>query len=213
MRDESCTGRDALPTSVAQSLDRVCDRFEAAWKAVEHGGKRPRIEDYLGTRPEPERSALERELIALDIVYRQRAGEEPQAEEYRARFPFLDFAQLASVFTAKQPVGPDAAFADADRQTQDSPRAQPPLRPQAIRIRCPHCHNPIQLIDDRPEEVLCPGCGSSFRVREARQTTTTVPMRPLGKFQLLERVGLQVPNPTNAATNAAHRIALGSLDR
>jgi hypothetical protein len=32
-------------------------------------------------------------------------------------------------------------------------------------------------------------------VREARQTTTTVPMRPLGKFQLLERVGLQVPNP------------------
>jgi serine/threonine protein kinase len=57
-------------------------------------------------------------------------------------------------------------------------------------IRCPHCHNPIHLVDDRPEEVLCPGCGSSFRIREARQTTTATTMRPLGKFQLLERVGL-----------------------
>src|SRR5262249_23651511 len=48
----------------------------------------------------------------------------------------------------------------------------------------------ILLGDDRPDEVLCPGCGSSFRVREAWQTTTTDAMRPLGKFQLLERVGL-----------------------
>src|SRR5262249_32794232 len=62
--------------------------------------------------------------------------------------------------------------------------------PKVRRIRCPHCHNPIQLLDDRSDEVLCPGCGSSFRIRDARQTTTVVPMRPLGKFQLLERVGL-----------------------
>src|SRR5262249_14437958 len=50
-------------------------------------------------------------------------------------------------------------------------------------------HNPIQLTDDR-DEVLCPGCGSSFRIRDARGTTTTAPMRQLGKFQLLERVGV-----------------------
>src|SRR5690349_23128345 len=67
---------------------------------------------------------------------------------------------------------------------------EPPLRPQGIRIRCPHCHNPIQLVDDRSDEVLCPVCGSSFRLREARQTSTTDTMRWLGKFQLLERVGL-----------------------
>jgi tRNA A-37 threonylcarbamoyl transferase component Bud32 len=57
-------------------------------------------------------------------------------------------------------------------------------------LRCPHCHNPIQLADDQPDEVLCPGCGGSFRVRDARHTATTSPSRPLGKFQLLERVGL-----------------------
>src|SRR5262249_35172870 len=54
----------------------------------------------------------------------------------------------------------------------------------------PHCHNPIELSDDRSDEVLCPGCGGSFRVREAWPTTTDELMRPLGKFQLLQRVGL-----------------------
>ncbi len=60
----------------------------------------------------------------------------------------------------------------------------------ARHVRCPHCHNPIRLGDKCPDEVLCPGCGSSFRVRDARATITQQQMRPLGKFQLLERVGL-----------------------
>ena len=72
------------------------------------------------------------------------------------------------------------------------PAAQPPLptTAPANRLRCPHCRNPIQLADDHGDEVLCPGCGSSFRVRDARPTSTTDPSRPLGKFQLLERVGV-----------------------
>jgi thiol-disulfide isomerase/thioredoxin/tRNA A-37 threonylcarbamoyl transferase component Bud32 len=57
-------------------------------------------------------------------------------------------------------------------------------------VRCPNCHNPIQLSDGRPEEVLCPACGSTFRVADTRLTDTTSLMRRLGKFQLLERVGL-----------------------
>jgi WD40 repeat protein/tRNA A-37 threonylcarbamoyl transferase component Bud32 len=64
------------------------------------------------------------------------------------------------------------------------------LTADATPFRCPHCQNPIRLGEDKPDEVLCPACGSIFRVREARQTTTTEAMRPLGKFQLLERVGL-----------------------
>jgi len=70
------------------------------------------------------------------------------------------------------------------------PHAQSFLKPNQTRLRCPHCHNPILLVDGRPDEVLCPGCGSSFRVREARQSTSVEAMRLLGKFQLLERVGL-----------------------
>src|SRR5262249_310742 len=62
------------------------------------------------------------------------------------------------------------------------------IAPVTQRFRCPHCHNPVQLADDHPDEVLCPACGSGFRVREARETVSATPMRPLGKFQLLERI-------------------------
>jgi hypothetical protein len=58
------------------------------------------------------------------------------------------------------------------------------------RLRCLHCHSPIQLADDRHDEVLCPGCGGSFHIQDTHLTDTTSPMRRLGKFQLLERVGL-----------------------
>jgi WD40 repeat protein/tetratricopeptide (TPR) repeat protein/tRNA A-37 threonylcarbamoyl transferase component Bud32 len=72
------------------------------------------------------------------------------------------------------------------RPGSTTPADQPPGRT----VRCPHCHNPVRLGDDRSDEVLCPGCGGSFRVADTRLTDTGAPMRCLGKFQLLERVGL-----------------------
>jgi hypothetical protein len=73
----------AQPLSQAQRIDAVCRRFEQAWKA----GPPPRIADYLGDISEPERSFLLRELIALDMDYRRKAGETTQVEEYQAQFP------------------------------------------------------------------------------------------------------------------------------
>src|SRR5690349_14176849 len=40
------------------------------------------------------------------------------------------------------------------------------------------------------DAVLCPACGSTFRLADTDLTNTNPPMRQLGKFQLLERVGL-----------------------
>jgi serine/threonine protein kinase/WD40 repeat protein/Flp pilus assembly protein TadD len=79
-----------------QHLDAVCRRFEQAWKAAASPSRRPRIADYLGDTPEPERSALLQELIGLEIAYRRRAGETPQLEAYRVQFPSLDAAALAA---------------------------------------------------------------------------------------------------------------------
>jgi WD40 repeat protein/Flp pilus assembly protein TadD len=184
MNETTGSGEGLESPSLAARVDGVCDRFEAAWQA----GQRPRIEDYLGDAHEPERAALVRHLIAVDAEYRQKQGEQPQAAEYRARFPDLDPAWV------EEAVAPPAA-----KQPDPAARAQPgagtpapagsPLGAPAQSLRCPHCHNPIVLGDDRPDEVLCPGCGSSFRVRDARPTATTG-MRRLGKFQLLERVGV-----------------------
>ena len=53
--------------SAALRIEQACDHFEAAWKA----GAAPRIEDCLDGWTEPERSALLRELIYLDLYYRR----------------------------------------------------------------------------------------------------------------------------------------------
>jgi serine/threonine protein kinase len=63
-------------------VEEICVCFEDAWKA----GRRPRIEDYLNDVPEPERSHLLRELLALELVYRRQGGERPTEEDYRQRF-------------------------------------------------------------------------------------------------------------------------------
>jgi tetratricopeptide (TPR) repeat protein/serine/threonine protein kinase len=76
-RDES------LSPELAELLDPLCDRFEAAWLA----GRRPRLEDFLAKVTEAHRPALLRELLALEREYGGRAGDRPTADEYRRRLP------------------------------------------------------------------------------------------------------------------------------
>jgi tRNA A-37 threonylcarbamoyl transferase component Bud32 len=71
-----------------------------------------------------------------------------------------------------------------------APTSVPTRSEGGVRIRCPHCHNPLQLGEASSDEVLCPGCGGSFRLREARHTETSSPAKTFGHFQLLERIGL-----------------------
>src|SRR5437764_14976572 len=95
MTAPSPRGRAALPLSRARHVDQRCDQFEAAWQAAGQGSAIPRLEDYVTGVPEPEHGILLRELLVLDLDYRRRAGQQPQAAEYLARFPALDPAWLA----------------------------------------------------------------------------------------------------------------------
>jgi serine/threonine protein kinase len=178
MSEAPNTESGSLSPSLVQRVDEACDRFETAWKASGSTSPRPQIEDYLNAVPEPEQPYLLFELIALDVHYRRLLGDEPKLADYQCRFPSLDAVQLAETLGG----APEHAAAATSGKPLPTTKVK--------RFRCPHCHNPIQLVDDKPDEVLCPGCGSSFRVRDARQTATAGEMRPLGKFQLLERVGI-----------------------
>jgi WD40 repeat protein/tRNA A-37 threonylcarbamoyl transferase component Bud32 len=73
------------PLSLDEELhiDEVCLAFEAAWKV----DAQPHVEQYLGDASGPERSALLRELLLLDLDYRRGRGEAPTREQYRSRFP------------------------------------------------------------------------------------------------------------------------------
>jgi formylglycine-generating enzyme required for sulfatase activity len=74
-------GKDpgSLPLALLLRVDEVCLRFEAAWRA----GEQPCIKDYLEGKAEPEYSLLLRQLLLLELEYRDRR-EPPLLEEYRA---------------------------------------------------------------------------------------------------------------------------------
>ena len=59
-----------------------------------------------------------------------------------------------------------------------------------MHILCPHCSNPIEIVDLAAQcEVSCPSCGSSFRLDAASTTDWQPTQIRLGKFDLLDKVG------------------------
>ena len=68
---EPSSEAQALPLELARDVEHRCNRFEVAWQ----GGTPPRLEDHVAEAPEAIRAALLRELILLDIHYRQARGE------------------------------------------------------------------------------------------------------------------------------------------
>jgi WD40 repeat protein/serine/threonine protein kinase len=176
-----------LPAAWGRHVDQVCDRFEAAWQA----GQQPQLEDYLQpAATAAERGLLLRELILLEVDYRHRAGPAPQPQEYQQRFPELDPAWLAQALAAAPAASPTPLRPTPIPEPDRGATAGPAPGEPGQHLRCLYCYNPLHLKDAGPEEVPCPACGSSFRVRDARPTATTGPGRTLGKFQLLERVGV-----------------------
>lgn len=94
--EDAGTGKDTASASLVMRIEEVCDRFETAWKAAKSASEGPRLEEHLGKLPEPEQPPVLPELVALDIDYRRRAGEQPRPEEYGPRFPYLNLADLQS---------------------------------------------------------------------------------------------------------------------
>lgn len=124
MSASSLGHQDSCSPPLMERMDHACDRFEAAWKVAGGTGERPRIEDYLGTVAESERSALRYELIHLDVFYRRLHGEEPQRADYGTRFPDLDPDRLASALVNRAAARPSARHdprCAANDSTQDAP--------------------------------------------------------------------------------------------
>jgi WD40 repeat protein/serine/threonine protein kinase len=89
-----------VPLELAQRVDAVSDRFEAAWRS----GPSPQIEDFLSDWKAPERLVLLRELLLLELHHLGRAGKVPSIDAYRARFPELDPTWLNTAFNGPQAV-------------------------------------------------------------------------------------------------------------
>lgn len=88
MRPNARDDHGTLRLDLADQIDRVCDRFDAALAA----DQRPRIQDYLGDVAESAQSTLLRELLAAELHWRRRRGERPEPREYLDRFPAHSWA-------------------------------------------------------------------------------------------------------------------------
>ena len=63
---------------------------------------------------------------------------------------------------------------------------------QSLRVRCPHCHKPIEVLADTPlSEIVCSTCGSHFSlVGEDRNRGDAESLRTLDHLRLVQRLGI-----------------------
>ena len=62
-----------------------------------------------------------------------------------------------------------------------------------MHVHCPHCHNPIEIVDDSSfREIPCPTCGSSFSLVDDIDATETLRgiSRTIAHFELIEQLGI-----------------------
>lgn len=115
--------------------------------------------------------------ILAEVMRAIDAGESADAEQWQTRHP--DFAVELREFFAK------------NERVEELVR---PLRQAAanvLHVRCPHCHNPIELLDQAPlSDISCPSCGSSFSLVGENTLSHDPTTKSFGHFDLLDRVGI-----------------------
>jgi serine/threonine protein kinase len=124
MSQERPEAHETLSLSQARLVNATCERFEAGWRA----GRRPVIEDALGSTPDPERTALLAELLALEIELRRGQGEQPCPRDYAPRFPEhegLVEAACRALNSARKPNHPTMAHEAAGASEGDRPIGGP----------------------------------------------------------------------------------------
>jgi WD40 repeat protein/serine/threonine protein kinase len=106
----------ALTDQQLSEIDALCDRFDQELV----NGDAPRIETFLAETPETAREGLLAELLAMEVEYRTKKGDEPQRDEYLQRFPEQN-GVIAGVFAR------DATTHYPDNKTISLPVNVPPV--------------------------------------------------------------------------------------
>jgi serine/threonine protein kinase len=81
---------------------------------------------------------------------------------------------------------------EAQRQAESSQPDAPTGEQRGLHIRCPHCHNPVELVDETSlSDVVCPSCGSHFSlVTDAPQSFQANELETIGHYKLLDKLGV-----------------------
>jgi len=124
--------------------------------------------------------------VVRDCLRRRVAGETVSDQSILDAHPELN-PELAEELRKLRLI--EAARAVADVEDHSSADTET-LGPAGLHIRCPHCHNPIEIAPDAPlTDITCSACGSRFSLVEDDNTYTTPTQRTIGHFETLERLG------------------------
>ncbi len=115
--------------------------------------------------------------VIADYIRAVESGESPDRDEILAAYPDLN-GDLRDFF----------------RHRDYMEKLLDPLRghAQVVNVRCPHCHNTIELLEDAELAGLsCPSCGSHFSLVGANgKRYFPKGLKQLGQFELIEEVGV-----------------------
>jgi hypothetical protein len=182
--NDQLTSAPSIPLAVKRQTDGLCDDFENAWKR----GDTPSLELFAARVEPPQRPALLRELIAIELHYRQSRGQPTATELILADHPDLQDELQVNLDSVH-----DTDQREPQFQRMGTPRAAAANgQSAALSVSCPHCHDASELMLDTPlEEIQCPSCGGTFSLLSGRVGTRDAPtLSRLGRFELIERVGI-----------------------
>ena len=166
-----------LPLEVTRQIDVLCDKFEAA---LNRGGG-VALDQYLDHVDPPGRNFLIDELALLALEWLRKAGaSEPQGEILAAN-PTLR-VELLAVLAEED----GAATVSTDYPPRSSSKSS------GLSIRCPHCHNMMELIVDASlMEITCSNCGDTFGlINDGQDTRDAATVTRVAHFELIERLGM-----------------------
>jgi WD40 repeat protein/tRNA A-37 threonylcarbamoyl transferase component Bud32 len=176
-------------------LDALIRELEQAWRA----GGTIDLARLLPATGHPVREQALLALIQTDQELRWQHGQYKSVDEYLAEWPELreQAEWVAELRESEERVRAESSARPKATATQPHVSLSPDPG-KAIRIRCPHCHQPVEIVDRSPVgELTCPSCGSGFKLAEDavtypyddRETVAAKPPRRIAHFELLEMLG------------------------
>jgi hypothetical protein len=140
-----------------------------------------------------ERLAAELRVIVEEYLRRKAAGEVVSEESllasHREAMPQLR-EELRNLQLFADVRGRESAPTAADNATVG--RSGGDTGVGHLSVRCPSCHEPMQMAVDTPfTDLVCSICGSQFSIVDQSKTNLKAPtLSTLGRFELLGRIGV-----------------------